>query len=386
MKVLMTTDAMGGVFTYCLQLGSSLASLGVQVLLASMGRRLSVGQQREARVAGVSVIESDYRLEWMDDPWLDVERAGDWLLELECCHRPDVVHVNGYAHAALPWRAPALLVAHSCVYSWWRAVLEDRAPDRYARYRDAVRAGLHAASATVAPTAAMLRCLEQEYGTCGRGHVIYNGLDAAPTASTSKQPFVLSAGRVWDPAKNIAQLAAAASGLAWPVYVAGDAVGPNGHEGPPLPSVRSLGLLPRQELAGWMERAAIFALPARYEPFGLSILEAAAARCALVLGNIPSLRELWAGAAVFVDPRDPAALRGTLAELMQDGARRARLGSLAQERARQYAAPAMAQRYANLYRSLGRAAEPATVGLQGEARAFRLASAQPLHLDRELTP
>ena len=34
-------------------------------------------------------------------------------------------------------------------------------------------------------------------------------------------------------------------------------------------------------------------LPARYEPFGLSILEAALSGCALVLGDLPSLRELW---------------------------------------------------------------------------------------------
>ncbi len=32
-------------------------------------------------------------------------------------------------------------------------------------------------------------------------------------------------------------------------------------------------------------------LPARYEPFGLSVLEAALSGCALVLGDIPSLRE-----------------------------------------------------------------------------------------------
>ena len=49
-----------------------------------------------------------------------------------------------------------------------------------------------------------------------------------------------------------------------------------------------------------MGRAAIYALPARYEPFGLSILEAALSGCALVIGDIPSLREIWADAALFV--------------------------------------------------------------------------------------
>jgi glycosyltransferase involved in cell wall biosynthesis len=386
MKVLMTTDAVGGVFTYCVQLGASLASLSTQVLLASMGRRLSDAQRNEARVAGVSVIESDYRLEWMDDPWLDVERAGEWLLELEDRYQPDLVHVNGYAHAALPWRAPVLLVAHSCVCSWWRAVLEGAAPERYARYRASVSAGLRAARATVAPTAAMLRCLEQEYGTCGRGQVIHNGLDLAPLASAPKQPFVLSAGRVWDPAKNISLLAEAASGLDWPVYVAGDRVGPDDLQAPALPPLRALGFLPREELARWMQQAAIFALPARYEPFGLSILEAAAARCALVLGDIPSLRELWTGAAVFVDPRDPAALRGALAELTRNGARCASLGDLARERAERYGAAAMAQRYADLYRSLLHAGAPRAASSRLSPERSAPSSPAPLHPDLELTP
>ena len=33
------------------------------------------------------------------------------------------------------------------------------------------------------------------------------------------------------------------------------------------------------------------------------------ARCALVLGDIPTLRELWDGAALFVPPDDPDAAR-----------------------------------------------------------------------------
>ena len=57
----------------------------------------------------------------------------------------------------------------------------------------------------------------------------------------------------------------------------------------------------------WLRRATIFALPARYEPFGLSALEAGLAGCALVLGDIP-MREVWHDAAMFVPPEQPAAL------------------------------------------------------------------------------
>ena len=44
----------------------------------------------------------------------------------------------------------------------------------------------------------------------------------------------------------------------------------------------------------------IFVSVSRYEPFGLAVLEAAHAGCALVLSDIPTFRELWQGAASFV--------------------------------------------------------------------------------------
>ena len=65
------------------------------------------------------------------------------------------------------------------------------------------------------------------------------------------------------------------------------------------------GRLTPPQMARVVSRApSIYALPARYEPFGLSVLEAALSGCALVLGDIPSLREIWDGAALFVDPDD----------------------------------------------------------------------------------
>ena len=354
MNVLMTTDAVGGVFSYCVQLAGALRRANVRVALASMGRSLSQGQRAEVEQAGAELFESKYQLEWMDDPWDDVARAGEWLLTLEQRFAPDIVHVNGYAHAALPWRAPALLVAHSCVCSWWRAVLGEPAPDRYARYRAEVGRGLAAAEACVAPTAAMLACLEREYGGMRSSLVIPNGI--APPSSRpprDKQAFVLAAGRVWDRAKNIELLERTAAGLDVPIFVAGDVADPEGRAPTPFRHVRLLGSLPRPELAGWMSRAAIFAAPALYEPFGLAILEAATAGCALVLGDIPSLRELWGDAAVYVAPSDAAALGRALRQLSRDPAQRASLGSHAATRARRYRAGVMAERYLALYRSLG---------------------------------
>jgi glycosyltransferase involved in cell wall biosynthesis len=105
-------------------------------------------------------------------------------------------------------------------------------------------------------------------------------------------------------------------------------------------------------MAEWYARASIYALPARYEPFGLSILEAASAGCALVLGDIATLRENWDGAADFVAPDDGDALAGAIQRLIDDPLRRDRQARLARRRARRFPADRMAAAYLTLYREL----------------------------------
>src|ERR1700758_2362764 len=120
LKILMTADAVGGVWQYCVDLVGRLADGGTQVWIATMGPRPNESQkERVAGLRGVTLCERDYKLEWMHEPWADVDASGRWLLGLAHQMEPDVVHLNGYAHAALPWKHPVLTVAHSCVYSWW---------------------------------------------------------------------------------------------------------------------------------------------------------------------------------------------------------------------------------------------------------------------------
>src|SRR5205085_3453294 len=120
--------------------------------------------------------------------------------------------------------------------------------------------------------------------------------------------------------------------------------------GPGAGNVTLLGRLDDSAMAVAFAAAAIYALPARYEPFGLSVLEAATHGCALVLGDIDSLRESWSGAAVFVPPDDRPALAAALRRLIDDAGLRERLGEAARGRSREFSTAAMGDRYRALYR------------------------------------
>ncbi len=354
MKILMTADVVGGVWIYAVELARALARFDVEVVLATKGGRLSAAQREAARKANVYVYESTFKLEWQPDPWDDVERASEWLLGLEDHVQPDVVHLNDYAHGDLPFRAPVVVVGHSCVLSWWEAVKKTEPPEEWHRYRNAVRIGVRGADAVVAPSAEMLSCLERHYGPLSFSRVIFNGRALEPDLSPgARKKLILAAtGRTWDGAKNVEQLARAAAQVPWPVVVAGETAGE------PLPGVKHLGPLSPAGLHTWMRRAAIYALPVRYEPFGLSILEAALAGCALVLGDIPSQRELWLGAAELVPPDDPDALAFALNRLTRDQGLRAAMAAAAKRRAARYTPERMAAAYVQLYRELALHSRP----------------------------
>ena len=352
LRVLMTADTFGGTWTYALDLARGLASVGDEVVLATMGAPPDTAQRAEAlAVPRLRLRGSSYRLEWMDDPWADVDRAGAWLLDLEARVRPDVVHLNGYAHGELPWRAPVVTVAHSCVTSWWRAVHGEDAPDAFDEYRRRVRRGLVASDLVVAPTKAMLRAVAHHHGPLPRTLVVPNGRRAEPFAPAAKEPLVLSVGRLWDEAKNVATLASVAEDLPWPVYVAGDATHPDGRE-TVFTNTRALGRLAPSEVAEWLGRAAVYAHPARYEPFGLSVLEAALSGCGLVLGDLPSLRETWGDAAIYVDPNDPGAVRDGVTKMIENPPLRTTLTARAHARARALSPRTMARAYRASYESL----------------------------------
>jgi glycosyltransferase involved in cell wall biosynthesis len=349
MKVLLTADTVGGVWSHTLELARALHERGLGVVVAAMGGLPTDTQRSDARsVRGLTLHAAPFRLPWMEEPWDDVARAGDWLLELAAASGCDLAHLSEPVFAALPWPVPTVAVGHSCVLSWFEAVRGEDAPVEWDRYRRAMATGLRAAGAVVAPSRAMLGALQRHYGVRG-GTVVANGRSPGRFAPGAKQPVVLTAGRLWDPAKNVALLAEVAPHLPWPVYAAGEARSPDGGDAPAAGAVHHLGALGQDAMAEQLARAAVYALPARYEPFGQTVLEAALAGCALVLGDIPSLRELWDGVALFVPPDDAAALRTALESLIRDPSLRGGLAMNARRRALARSPEQMARGYLRVY-------------------------------------
>jgi glycogen synthase len=349
--ILMTADTVGGVWPYALGLCRSLPQ--IEFVLATLGPPARPEQLAVvARVGNVILAQSDFRLEWMAGGQTDIPASRHWLEALAERHAADLVHVNGFAQACLSGHHPVVIVTHSDVLSWWMAVHGTAAPPEWNEYRRQVLCGLDAAACVVAPTKAVHDDLRRQYGRPLRNAVVIpNGVDLRPLSSRPKRPVIMAAGRIWDAAKNLQLLDDIAPRLAWPIEIAGDLAHPE-HGVASLLHARPLGMLAPDKLRSRLEQAAIFAAPTRYEPFGLGILEAAAAGCALVLGDIASLRENWAGAAVLLPPADRGQWLAALGRLIGDPGERDRLGAAARLRAERFMLADTSERYLAVYRQL----------------------------------
>jgi glycosyltransferase involved in cell wall biosynthesis len=360
LRILMTADVVGGVGRHATTLALALARRGCRVHLVLMGPQN--GPEPIRTLAGVEAIEiesTDLALEWMDPEGKHLSRAVDRLAAIERRIRPDIVHLNSYREACGAWTVPVLVAAHSCVRSWWLGCRgSEPSEPRWEAYMRWVGAGLSAATLWIAPTAAFRDVIQSLYAPARRGRVIWNGIEPIGSGA-SKQPIILAAGRLWDEAKNVHALARVARRLDWPVKIAGSlSLDHSGNRGELADRLEMLGELTHAELVAWMRAAAVFAAPALYEPFGLAILEAATAGCALVLADIPTLRELWDGAAAFANPRDDDAIAGALERLCGDNGLRARLARAAVRRARRYSVSQMGERYRAAYDRLLAEIEP----------------------------
>jgi len=364
-RLLMTADAVGGVWTYAVDLARGLSDRGVRTTLAVLGPSPGAAQAACARaVPGLEMVETGLPLEWVEPDERKVRDASWRLAELSDRVRADLIQINSAALAAEDaFTVPIVVVAHSCVATWWSAVRGGAMPADFGWRSELVAEGYANADAVVAPSAAFAAATARAYDLDRAPIVVRNGRRAPVRLSRPMvDDFVFTAGRLWDEGKNIVVLDRAASQIQASMVAAGPLTGPHGqsarfeHLGTP-------GSLGPAQVAQLLNERPVFVSPALYEPFGLSVLEAAQAGCPLVLADIPTFRELWDGVADFFDPRDEQALATAVNGVLKSPNHRARLGELARLRARRYTAEAMAQGMLGVYRSI-MTSEPSVRGVE----------------------
>ena len=352
-RILITADSVGGVWQYSTDLARGLERLGMETVIAVMGPSPSPEQRAAAdAIPGLTVIDTGFALDWLAEDGAALAKAGEGIAKIARETRADIVQLNTPALAAATrFKVPVVAVHHSCVATWWEAVQGTDLPADFAWRTELVRAGLNAADAVVAPTAAFGAAVQRRYGLKEAPRTVHNGRTPLPLPNQASHDFVFTAGRLWDEGKNLGTLDAAAGGIGVPLRAAGPLKGPNGAE-VIFDNIHSLGNLGEAELGRWLAAKPVFVSAALYEPFGLAVLEAAAAGCPLILSDIPTFRELWSDVAYFVPPRDEAGFTRAIANLVGDDFERAVMGRAAQERAALYSPDAMAAQMASLYRGL----------------------------------
>ena len=185
LRVLLTTDAVGGVWTYSLDLARELGRNGIETVLAVLGP--PPGDAARAAALDIAAPRTG------DDraaAGLDGRDTGDgagrrrapgasWRASKRCAlvqlHTPALA-------AARSFDVPVIAVHHSCLATWWRAVKGEEAemPEDF-RWRSAMVArGIAAVSQLVAPTTAHAHAIAAAYALSSPPLVIRNGRAAGP--------------------------------------------------------------------------------------------------------------------------------------------------------------------------------------------------------------
>ena len=353
LSLLMTADAIGGVWQYSLDLAAALVPLGVTTTLVTLGPRATAAQRAEAAGAGVTLIESDLPIDWLCDGPEPIHAAGEQIAAIAAARHVDLVQLNmPTLGAQARFGVPVVAVMHGCISTWWDAAHGTTLPAAYRWQRILTQQALVAADAVVAPSATHATDVARHYGLVDAPLAIHNGRTplVEPAAGAPAQRL-FTAGRLWDQVKDTALLDAVASRLPVAFRAAGTTRGP--HDETVAPDhLALLGQLDTAALTAELATRPIFVSAARFEPFGLAVLEAAAAGCPLVLSDIPTFRELWDGAATFVPVGDENGYVAAIGALLDDPRQATMLGDAARTRAARYTPAATAVQMAALYARL----------------------------------
>jgi glycosyltransferase involved in cell wall biosynthesis len=267
--------------------------------------------------------------------------------------RPDVVHTHlvhadVYGACTAPRSAAVVSTKHN----------DDRF--RAGPFRHVERLITRRAARVIAITAALRRfCVEQVGLPAAKIDVVHYGLDEPPAPwgqnplldLAEAAPLLLCVARLV-PQKGVDVLARALPAIR---RRHPDTVALVLGEGPERPRLQAEGLLLAGRLgdvAALYRRADVVVHPARWEGFGLAVLEAMLAAKPVVASRVSSLPELVADGetGLLVAPDDAGALAAAVCSLLDDPGRAAALGAAGQARARaEFSVARMAERTAAVY-------------------------------------
>jgi glycosyltransferase involved in cell wall biosynthesis len=345
-RLLMTVDAAGGVWRYAMDLARGLRAHGVETAFLGFGPRPRGDAEAEAMALG-PLDWTNAPLDWMAGGEAELTPVADLIADMARRSRAHLVQVNAPSQAAgLPGGLPVVAVHHSCVATWFGAVRGTEPPEAWGWQTRLTGAGLKRADAVVAPSVAHGRAVAAAYG---RGHikVVPNAVEAEE-CEIAGAPYIVAAGRWWDAGKGAETIDAAAAQTLWPVVMAGPVTAPGQPEFAPRHAAAA-GSLPHAAATALVRNAGVFVAHSAYEPFGLAVAEAARAARPLVLSDIPTFRELWGDAALYVPVGDANGLAAAVNCLAADPHLRRTLGRAAQVRARRFTVQAQARAMAGLY-------------------------------------
>jgi phosphatidyl-myo-inositol alpha-mannosyltransferase len=278
--------------------------------------------------------------------------------------RPDVLHLHeplspGPNHAALVGTTiPAVGTFHSARTgrNGW-----------YETFRPGLKPMMRRLAVSTAVSEDAKRQVTLTFG--GECEILPNGVDvpilAIGPVTPSTAPAIVFVGR-HEQRKGLAVLLDAFAGLERDadLWVIGD--GPEGStlRARGIPRVHWLGRVTEEEKQARLRGATVACFPAlEGESFGVVLLEAMAARTALVASDIDGYRTVSRAGreALLVPPGDTEALRHALRALLDDPARRSALVAEGARRADEFSMEHLAEQFLPLYERAIAAPRPAVV-------------------------
>lgn len=315
-RILMTTEPSGDVWHYSVELCRGLSAIRIETVLAMLGKPRPAQSEIVRQIPGARLIDVGMSLDWATADAATVINAGKAVADLAEQCGASLVHLNKPALAAgTLFTVPVVAFQHSCLASQWETVRGTPLPSKHEWRTTLLRHGLQAADLVVTSTAAVAEATRRAYELSDLPRAVHIGRAPLPLPA-------FAAGRDSDGAAVMFDHECDRSTLSEAV------------------------------LARRLAARPVFVSTALYEPFGLGVLEAAAAGCPLILSDIPIFRELWDGAAIFVPSHAEERFSAEIAELVGDDLMRQTMGMAAKKRAGRYTREAMAAQMANLYRGL----------------------------------